>query len=156
MAELKLESDGTEPAVVRTNVDFVRHCENTLGIPLDLTSGKPVWKLRQIEAGKLKRKRESNPKLYTIDNLMLTVEWLRQRRQEVKSAASVCWRVEDALKTAAEPEPERDDFEARYAAAIAAEQVAGDTAWLGRLTRARGNARSEVLREWEIDRGVAI
>lgn len=152
MAELKLESDGAETKPVRTNVDFVRHVENTLGVILD--PSKPPWKARQIEAGKLKRKRETNKKLYTIDNLLLTVEWLRQRRQHVKSAAAVCWHVERALKEAPEPELAPDEFEQRYAYAIRVEQHLGETEWLGRLLRARGDARKELLSEWEAAQGV--
>jgi hypothetical protein len=149
---VKLEQErGTEPSTIRTNVDLCRHVENTLGFVLD--PSKPPWKARQIEAGKLKRKRATDPELYSVENLLLTVEYLRQRRQEVKSPAAVCWFVQEALERALK-EPTVDELASLIQAAIDQEQSRpGGAEWIGRLTRARGDARAEVYREWEAARG---
>lgn len=133
---------------VRTATDLVKHIENTLGwLPPD---DKPAWKARQIEAGKINRMMKKD-KRCTIPNLLLAVELLRTRRQEIQSPVGVCYFVEEALKRAAEVEDQASELNERLAHAKAIE---GRPEWTRRLERVAGPAATaEVLAEWEASRG---
>lgn len=141
---MKLETE--KPAELRTNTQFVQHVENMLGFVLP--GGKPAWKARTIEAAKLKRKRAQNPKLYSMENLALTVEWMRQHKVEAKSPAGVCWFVEDALANV-RSDSQVGDLAGQLNEAIAEAAATGESEWLTRLSRAQGDeARREVLAAW--------
>lgn len=149
---MKLESYEDPAPEVRTNVDFVRHVENTLGFVLD--PDKPAWRSRSIEASKVKRKRAKDPEKYSMRNLLLTVEYLRRNKREVKSPAAVCWLVDEALEHVLTDEP--SDLDSQIATAIETERTFGDQEsgeWIGWLSRARGPARAEVLASWRRQRG---
>lgn len=146
---------GSDDTDIRTNTDFVRHVENTLGVIPDVSDGTPWWKARAAEAGKLKRKRATDPDKYTIDNLLLAVEYCRRRGIEVRTATALCWKVDDALEAAHRPRDRSEMAEAIEAAIDREhrEQRPGWREWVGRLLRARGIARTHVYDEWSQLRG---
>lgn len=135
---------------------YVEYVENTLGWAPD-TSKVERWKAILIEASKVKRKIATDPSLYTWENLALTVEWLRQRHEEVRTPTSVLWRVEAALKdtaTAKVPVVAADVAEQIREAVIWEQTTAapGFQGWVSRLTRAAGTGREGVLAEWRTAR----
>lgn len=133
---------------VRNATELVVLIENTLGwTPPDHL---PLWKSRSVEAGKINRQVEANPRLYTWHNLELAVEYLRRKRQPVKSPVGVIYAVEKALEDAAAPPVQRPLGELIDSAlAWEHEHELPDSAkWIGWLTRASGNARQGVYDEW--------
>lgn len=138
---------------VRTATEFVEMCENVLGWTPD--SSKPLWKARQIMAGRVNKTRASNPTLYSWLNLELTVEWLRRKRQMIQSPLFVFYKVEEAVREANRPEPPRPLTDL-IAAALADEMMNPTPSdfWVGRLTRSAGLARQDVYDEWVAERGV--
>lgn len=98
---------------VRTSTDLVKHIENTLGWCQPWDDLRPAWKVRSIEAGKINRAIKRNPKLYTMENLLLAVEYLRIRKQPVKSPIGVIYTVEKAIKEMPKPEKVTDLAAAR-------------------------------------------
>lgn len=90
----------SEEFEVRTLTDLVKHIENTLGWCVPWDDPRPLWKVRSIEVGKMKRVIQKNPKLYTMENLLLAVEYLRRKRKPVKAPVGVIYAVEDALREA--------------------------------------------------------
>lgn len=149
---MELEQHEDPAPEIRTNVDFVRHVENTLGFVLD--PDKPAWRSRSIEAGKLKRKRAKDPEKYSMRNLLLTVEYLRRNKREVKSPAAVCWLVDEALEHVLTDTP--SDLDSQIATAIETERTFGGQEsedWIRQLSRTRGPARAEVLADWRQQRG---
>lgn len=132
-------------------VAFCEFVEGQLGWEPDPT--KERWKALMTEAGKLKRKRATNPELYSWENLALTVEWLRRRHHVVSTPTSVCWKVEAALKASATPVTPVVvvDVAKEIVAAIEWEQTQdrmGKAHWIHALTRAAGSGRADVLAEW--------
>lgn len=133
--------------------NFVLFVENTLGLAIPTTK-TARYRTLILEASHLKKKVETNPELYTWENLALTVEWLRRRREHIKSAAGVCFRVEAALKDSGnthQPAPVVD-VAVEIQRAIAWEQqnqMPGYQAWIALLTRSAGAGRQEVYNEWE-------
>ena len=127
-------------------MEFVKHVENTLGwVPPEGTW--PRWKTLTLEAAKLKRKMATNPRLYTWDHMLLAVEMLRRSGTQVASPAAVCWHVRRALAAEGERE-DTGDIAAKVHLAISEAFMAGESEWVERLARARGDARKEVLEEW--------
>jgi len=139
---------------VSTLKDIVIACENVLGWtpPAHL----PLWKARAIEIAKLKRAVEANPRLHTIHNLQLAIEYSRRKKEPITSPAALVYRIDKALELAPAV-VEVTDLEAAIQAAIDTELMRGDTqaqGWIGRLTRAFGPFRAEVYTEWlEAGRG---
>lgn len=138
---------------VKNATELVVHIENTLGWTPD-TDRMPLWKARAVEAGKLNAAIRKNPKLLTWVNLELAVEYLRRKRQPVKSPVGVTYFVEKALdkahQEASRPLGELVDE------ALRAEYSRNDdltNLWVTRLIRAEGNARAEVYAEWQQERG---
>lgn len=133
---------------------FIIFVENTLGWIPPVTEKTPLWKARAVEAGKLNKKIKTNPRLYTWENLALAVEYCRRKKQEVRSPTALCWTVERALREAYQP-ADSTPVQAQVDAAIAWEQTNqlddADT-WIGRLTRAGGDGRKDVLNEWRQER----
>jgi hypothetical protein len=136
------------PTEVRTLTDFVCHVENALGW---LPAGRrPIYLERSMEVAKLKRKIATRPKLYTLANLMVTVEWLRRRHMAVSSPAAICWHAERALAEAEVVEVP-SDLDAPFNAALVTEMTCTrrhDVDWVARLTRSSGPARWETYQEW--------
>lgn len=135
--------------------NFVLFVENTLGCAPDVT--KERWRAVILEASKVKKKIATNPTLYTWENLALTVEWLRQKRKVVRSAAAVLWNVEDALRDSANTRQPDQIVNVAVAIkeAIAWEQanrIPGYQGWVGRLTRAAGDGRQDTYTEWKAAR----
>lgn len=146
---------GSDDTDIRTNTDFVRYVENTLGVVPDTSDGSPWWQARSREAGKLKRKRATNPELYSMRNLLLAVEYCRQRGIEVPTATALCWKVEPALEHA-HREVQVSELQQLIERAVKREhleQRPGWADWVGRLLRARGEARTDVYSEWHSLRG---
>lgn len=124
--------------------DFIRHVENTLGwAPAE---DEPRWKATARESAKLVRKIKTKPHLYTWDNLMLTVELLRRERAVITSPVAVCTHVRRALD--AQYQVVTSDIAGAIHAAITEAFTAGEQTWVERLARASGDARHEVLAEW--------
>lgn len=133
---------------VRNATELVVLIENTLGwTPPD---DVPLWKSRAREAGKINAAIKRNPKLHSLANLELAVEYLRRKRQPVKSPVGVIYAVEKALEDAAAPPVQRPLGELIDSAlAWEHEHELPDSAkWIGWLTRASGNARQGVYDEW--------
>lgn len=133
---------------------FVEWVENTLGWAPPITEKTPRWKAIAVEAGKVNKKIATNPNLYTWEHLALTVEWLRRRKEVIKTPASVLWRVEDALRDSATVvRPVQPvDIAVAVAAAIEREQAGrapGWQGWVSRLTRAQGAGRQDTYDEWK-------
>jgi len=136
--------------------DIVILTENTLGLTHpDMTkTGRPIplFKARAAAAGALKRKMAERPNLYTLHNLELTVEYLRRKRKPVRSAAALCWIVEDALRFANEAEQKSElstTVETATSWLLAHPEFPQQTLWMRRLTRAQGSQREETLAEFE-------
>lgn len=133
--------------ITMTYVDFVERVENMLGwVP----KGKgTAYKLRSIEASRLKRKMDTNPALYTWENMLLALDWCR-RNKYATTPTGVCWKVEQAVKQAADEKP-LTETGAGIQAAISVEQGRRDSLseyWITRLSRSSGQARDDVLLEW--------
>lgn len=130
-----------------TATDVVVACENTLGFTH--APGKPLFRARSIEAGKIKKKIEADSKV-TLDDFMLALEYCRRKREPIKSPVALYWRIEDAKAMANETPAPTSDLSASVQAAMAWElaQLEPDEHWIGRLTRAHGKHREMVLHEW--------
>lgn len=145
---------GFEYPPIRNATEFVRLVENVLGwVPVHKDAAQE-WRTYAMEAGKLKRKIATAPHLYTWDNLVLAVEFLRRKKETPKSPTAVCWAVERALAAAAAP---RNNTEIEELLGFALEQEFGNREpgwddWVGRLTRATGPARMDVYEAWKAAR----
>ncbi len=126
-----------------TPTAFCKHVEGRLGWePPDV---EPQWRRYMVEARKVARKRQQDPNRFTWRNLTLAVELLR-RRQLTRTPCGVFAYVDLAVERA---NVEPTDLETAIVDAINAELCVGDPAgWAGRLMRARGSYRREVLEEW--------
>lgn len=138
---------------------FVEYVEGALGWAPPETTKTPRWKAILNEASKVKRKQATDPTLYTWQNLALTVEWLRARKEVIKTPTSIFWRVEDALRDSATPVTPKPVLEISQAVqqAVEAEQARrapGWQGWVGRLTRAQGAGRQDTYDEWKAARSV--
>lgn len=136
---------------------FVEYVEGALGWVPPETATTPRWKAIINEAAKVKKKVATDPVLYTWENLALTVEWLRRRKEPIKTPTSVFWRVEAALRDSATPVvPERPtDIAVAVQQAIDREQAQrapGWQGWVSRLTRAQGAGRQDTYNEWKAAR----
>lgn len=139
------------PFEVRTSTDLVLAVENTLGWLPPVRKGKPAWRVRQVEAGKLNKARKRDPERLTIENLLLALEHCRRNRIEVKSPMALIYHVDEAVEAGRDERALSDDLEQLLADAVALERAArveGWERWVGRFTRAQGEGRREVFREW--------
>lgn len=136
------------------NVDLVQATENTLGwVPVQ-PGDVPLFRLRIVEAAKLKRKRATRPTYYTEANFMLALKYCRQEHVCV-SPVGVLSYVQAALERANAPQT-FEDIEDGISAALTYEkevQPPGYRQWIVRLTRASGTARRQVYEEWQRERG---
>lgn len=128
---------------------YVKHVENTLG-----------WQPPQTKRGgytrylgparRVQERMDTNPALYTMDNLLLAVELLR-REHKAYSPLGVFAHVERALDVAFDRET---DLDVDLREAIQIEAGRGDPdGWVERLTRAMGPYRVEALEEWKAVHG---
>lgn len=95
-----------------------------------------------------------NPELYTLDNLVLAIEYCRRKHVELESPRQLVGFVVPALEIAKDMTPQTD-VEADRQAAIDAELAGGlDDAdyWIGRLTRAQGPGLLVALTAWRANR----
>jgi hypothetical protein len=141
---------------VRNATTFVVAVENTLGWSPpseEITDAKPLWKHRSIMAGRVNKAVAKDPKLYTWENLELAIEYCRRKKIEVKSPLGVLYKVKAALEVAnvehvgdlTQQMQEAVDWEL-------ANQHEGYHDWVGRLVRADGTARRDVLDRWRRER----
>jgi hypothetical protein len=137
---------------VKNATEFVVHCENTLGWVPDET--KELWKARSIQAGRLNKAIKTKPHLYTWANLELAVEYLRRKRQPIKSPMFVLYVVEDALRLASQESarPLADLIDEAIRLERAQPALTSDS-WVGQLTRAVGTYRPDAYDEWKAERG---
>lgn len=134
--------------ITMTYVAFVELVENVLGWTPPEGS---LRRARSLEAMKLKRKMDTNPELYTWENMRTALEWCRRKKVLVATPASVCWKVEQALREGL-GEEETTATGVSIQEAIGTEQARQDEMseyWITRLTRSMGPAREEVLQEWK-------
>lgn len=133
--------------------EVIRACENVLGwVP---PRGMPLSTARTLYAAKLEKAAQEQPGLVTERNLLLAVELCRRERTPIQSPMFLCHRIKDALRLAASPEAERP-LGTQVDEALTREGMRADdesSYWRGRLMRASGNARAEVLQEWREARG---
>lgn len=128
-----------------TATDVVVACENTLGWNPTV---KPLRKARNIEAGKINRKLEADPRV-TLEDFMLAIEYCRRKREPVTSPVALYWRIEDAKAMANAPVPSSAlSTSIEQAMAWELAQLEPNEHWIGRLTRAHGPHRDAVLSEW--------
>jgi len=139
--------------------------ENRLGWdPYEVarTKGEPVFKVRAMEAGKFNAAMKRKPKLITLANLALAVDYAVRHDEEITSPYGVVYLVQKALdeQTGDAPRTGVDsDFELEFDEAVALEQELGDERspyWLGRFARVVGPARKEVLVEWATERAALV
>lgn len=140
---------------VKTATDLVVMVENTLGWLPDHMRYGSVWKARSIEAGKINKKLKANPQV-TLADLELALEYCWRKREPVASPVALFWRVDDAKAMANEPST-ISVLSATVETAVEWEMshdMPEKELWVGRLTRAHGSARDDVLRDWrEAGRG---
>lgn len=132
----------------RTATDVVVACENVLGYALD-TSKQGLRQARQVQAGILKKAMARNPDI-TFDDLELALAWSYAKRQPVRTPAGLLYRVKEAKELAGAPPPVVSAVSATVEAALSWElaQSVPDHGWIGKLTRAHGPAREDLLRDW--------
>lgn len=147
---MKLEAPVEDERPVRTYVDLVKYIENTLGWTWPWEDTRPPWKIRAIEAGKLKKLAAKHK--YTVNDLRRTVDWMRRERIPVTSPAGVIYKVERALRESP-AELEIGDLEkaiARTLREVKASDLpdAEKKRWVTRLSRVTGAAAVEAVDEW--------
>lgn len=128
-------------------VAFAEYVENRLGWAPTDTEALPRWKSLMVQAGKLNKKVQQNPQLYSWANLVLTVDWLAKKKVTIKGPLGVFFFVDEALKRAAAAEA-IDDLSGQIFTALTEAMVEGQHDWVDRLARARGTARVQLLQDW--------
>lgn len=148
---MKLEQEWGTNTEVRTYVDLIKYVENTLGWTWPWEDTRPPWKIRAIEAGKIKKLAQK--RRVTVPELAETVNWMRKERITVKTPTAVMFYVERALKERVSKEEAFTDVE-REVAETVVEIKASDLPeqekkkWLTRMHRVRGPAAAEAVVEW--------
>lgn len=145
---------------VKTHTDLIKVIENELGWAPSWDDPRPMWKIRATEVSKMKAvikklEREGGKKAkgrYTLENLQIAVEYLKRKKEYIKSPVGVVYAVERALEEAAE-EMHESDLDLEVEAALKIMRREGDEVNARRLTRAQGSARQMVLDEWRASRG---
>lgn len=149
-----IETLEDEDAPVKNYVDLVKYIENTLGWTWPWEDTRPPWKIRSIEAGKIKK--VAQKRKLKVSDLVTTVDWMRVNRMPVESPVGVVYFVERALKEVGK-EQRIDDVEQAVAATLReVEQSnlpeARKREWSGRLRRVRGVAALDLVGEWRSGR----
>ena len=106
-------------------------------------------KARGLEVMKLKCAAVKNPAV-TPENLRLAVEYCVRKRVHIGEPLELIRWIRQALELAVAPETVTD-LDSRVRAAIELESARGGADseyWVGRLVRAQGDARADVLAEW--------
>lgn len=126
--------------------EFCKIVENRLGwMPPDRG-----WKKYLVASQSVTAKIKSNPRLYTWDNLLATVELLRSEGQS-RSPLGVFAHVERAVQRKREDD---SDVEKRIWFAMTVENGRGDPdGWGPRFARTSGGFRLEAVEEWEAKHG---
>ena len=145
-----IETLEDEDAPVRTYVDLVKYIENTLGWTWPWEDMRPPWKIRSIEAGKIKK--IAGKKGLKVPELVTTVDWMRKERITVESPVGVVYHAERALKEA-KKQHETESWETEVAKAVAeveASDLPADEkqAWTRRLRRVKGEVALDTVKEW--------
>lgn len=123
--------------------EFCKLVEARLG--WEAPAGSPRMRYR-AEAAKVNRKIQTNPHLYTWDNLQLAVALL-VREKKSRTPIGVFAHVERALTVATEQEV---DVEEQIRAIVAYETSLGDPmGWVVRFSRAVGHYRVLAVEEWK-------
>lgn len=154
MTGLALVAPSTPRLTTAAAIRFVEHCEQTLGWSPNPRAG--LSRGRRAAAEKLLTRMKQNLALFTWPNLHLAVELLRRRRTTIGSPSAVCLYVDEAVRKAVEPVV-RIDVAARVERAADYEQanrLPDWQHWYGRLVRARGDAREQLVTEWSHARKV--
>lgn len=136
--------------------DLVILCENLFGCVSAVADGTPVFRMRSIEAGKINRAMAKDPMNITLDNLELAANYCFQKRIPIKTPYGLVFKIPQALDLVAAVEPTSDLAES-VQRALAWEADNPDDfsgGWAERLTRAHGDARGLLLKDWhEASRG---
>jgi hypothetical protein len=123
---------------------FVHLVESRLGWSPRV--GTSHWRAVSIEAHRVKAKVETDPTLYTWENLALAVELLAKEKKP-RTPLGVFAHVQRALDLAMDHE---DDVEAEIREVMKFEVMRGDPqGWAVRFARADGGYRRMLLREWQ-------
>lgn len=128
------------PTQERNARSYIRLVENRLGwAPFNRFSPRSV-------VISVLKKQDTNPELYTWDNLRVAVELLA-REHESRSPLGVFHHVERALKLAREDD---SDLEKNIQRALQTERHRGDPdGWVVRFARTTGWYRTEAYKEWQ-------
>ena len=139
--------------MIRTATEIVLLCENRLGYVTDV-GHIGLRRARMIEAGKIKRKLTKHPGV-TFDDLALAVEYAWRKRIALRSPLGLFRMLEDAAEMANEtPQPSVTSTSVQEALDWEMAQFELDSEWIGKLTRAHGPYRVDVLAQWtEAGRG---
>lgn len=105
----------------------------------------PPGSRRSNFLGQLKQEMVANG--WSFEDLVQTVEYIKQRRIRIKNPYGVFYHVNDAK--AAQDEVDSYDLISSVAVAISQET---DQRWLQRLSLAKGKALERVYREWRLER----
>lgn len=143
----------------RTLTDVVKLCENELGWSWSWDDPRPSWKIRSAEVSKMKsvikkleRENRHLKGKFTVENLLLAIEHMKQEREYIKSPVYVLYHVERALERAAESDDlgDLDTAVQEALSEVAASRLPDDEKanWLRRLNRAQGPGRTDVVQEW--------
>lgn len=140
--------------MIKNATALVILCENLFGTGTEaVEKGIPTFKARAVEAGKIKAAMRKDPKRVTLANLELAANYCFEKRLQIKTPYGLIHKIDEALQYATAPELESDLSVLTQRALMAeagrsaADQVSQE--WIGRLTRAHGDARADVLREWK-------
>lgn len=158
MGRRKVFEPMRDETIVRTWTDLLKVVENELGWCPAWDDPRPNWKVRATEVSKLKavikKLERENSRMkgkYTVENLLITVEYLKREKELIKSPVYLAYACERAL--AWHHDARLDDLEARVERAKASVRslFTGPERqrWLSQLTRARGEPLVELLDELE-------
>lgn len=117
----------------------------------DVADERPPWEYKRNQIGMLSRGMKAR-RLHP-DDVEFTIRWCAERHLLVPHVNTLLRHVEEALRWQ-RSQFRGDQLEAEMADAIASERsLDPDGRWLGRLVRAKGDARRELLAEWRQARG---
>lgn len=111
-------------------------------------------KVYVVEAAKLRRKMAERPRLLTVANLQLSLQYCWRKRISILTPIALTFHVEDALRLANQPEKPVDIMQQRREA-IEWEQHHDDEQselWLRRLSRSQGAGLVDTLDKWKAAR----
>ena len=115
-------------------------------------SGDVLWfKFRMTEIAKIKALRRK--RRISIDEFAQAARFCYRRRIPVRHTWEVCGFIDAAKKEARKSQPSAVAQTIEVALANERSRPDTDEQWVARLLRARGPARSEVLKEWVKARG---